>query len=349
MNAQYRIKKSKAMLRLVRPLEFSTNDLIYPIFIREDEKRYEIPSLKGQEYLSINDAVKTCEKIVELGIPGIMIFGVINSKDADGSVALQKDAFHTKIFRKIKSEFGDNLVLISNLCLCDFTKEEYCVYTEKGKILNEKTAKMLGKIAAIHAEAGADVIAPAAMAEGQIKHIRESLDEKGFNDAAIMTYIKTDSCLFQPFYKIMSKTETPRTSVDTSKFRIDIINDKMFMQKAGMEIDEGADIVIVKPALPNLDLILRLKQQYPTIPVAAYQVSGEYAMIKATAEQGLLEEEQILSESLSSIKRAGADMILTYHAMQIAQAMKGNKMVISDVNKKILDCQNIEIPPVTHC
>ena len=322
MNVTSRIKKSKQMLRLVRPFELSTSDLIYPIFVREDARRYEIASMKGQEYLSLDDAVKTCEKAIDLGVPGVMIFGVIKAKDADASVALQKDGFHTQVFRRLKSEFGDNLVLISNICLCDFTKDEYCVYTEKSKVLNEKTSEMLGKIAAVHAEAGADVIAPAAMADGQVRHIRTALDEGGFDDVAVMTYIKTNSCLFNPFYQTMTQSKTPRAGVDPTKFRIDPINDKMFMQKADLDIGEGADIVIVKPALPNLDLMLRIKQQYPTVPIAAYQVSGEYAMIESATEKGLLNKETVILETLNSMKRAGADMILTYHALEAAALLK---------------------------
>lgn len=322
MRLTTRIKKSKQMIRLVRPIELSANDLIYPIFIREDGKKFEIPSMKGQQYLSLNDAVKTCEKTIEFGLPAVMIFGVLKKKDADGLIALQKNGFHTKIFTKLKNEFGDNLVLISNICLCDYTKDEFCVYTENGKVLNEKTSEMLGKIAAVHAEAGADVIAPAAMADGQVRHIRSALDIEGFDDVAVMSYVKTDSCLFQPFFETMTLSKTPRAGVDSSKFRTDIINEKMYMQKVDLDISEGADMIIVKPALTNLDLILRTKQQYPTIPIAAYQVSGEYAMIKSVANEGLLNEETLLMETLNSIKRAGADMILTYHALQASKLLK---------------------------
>ncbi len=256
--------------------------------------------------------------------PGVMVFGVINCKDADGSVALNRDGFHPQVFRRLKREFGDNLVLISNICLCDFTREEYCVYSEKGKVLNQKTAKMLGKIAAVHAEAGADVIAPAAMADGQVISIKAALDAEGFDDVAVMSYLKTDSCLFQPFYQTMTQStaRTARAGVDSSKFRVDVINEKMFMQKANFEISQGADAVIVKPALPNLDLILRTRQQFPTVPIAAFQVSGEYAMIKTAAEKGLLNEDKVLMETLNSIKRAGADMIFTYHALQAATLLK---------------------------
>ena len=322
METTSRIKKSKQMLRLVRPIELSTSDLIYPIFVREDGKKFEIPSMVGQEYLALNDSVKICEKVIGLGIPAVMIFGVIGGKDENASVALQKEGFHAQIFRRLKKEFGDGLVLISNICLCDFTHDEYCVYSKNGRVLNEKTAKMLAQIALVHAEAGADVIAPAAMADGQVHHIRSALDKEGFEEVAIMSYLKTNSCLFQPFYKTMSQAGTPRTGLDAGKFRIDPLNEKMFLQKADLDIKEGADIVIVKPALPNLDLILRVKQMYPTTPIAAYQVSGEYAMIKVAAEKGLLNEEASIMETLQSIKRAGADMILTYYAMQGAQMLE---------------------------
>jgi porphobilinogen synthase len=311
---------------MARPFELSTSDLIYPIFVREDGKKFEIPSMKGQSYLSLDSAVKVCSEVIELGIPAVMVFGVLKEKDAEGSVALRKDAFHSKIFSRLKKEFGDSLVLISNVCLCDYTANESCVYTDDhGKVLNEKTAEMLGKIAVVHAEAGADVIAPAAMCDGQVRHIRTALDKAGLDDVAIMTYVKTDSCLFQPYFEAMTLAETPRRTVDPSKFRTDIINEKMFMQKVDLDISEGADMVIVKPALTNLDHILRVKEKYPTVPIAAYQVSGEYAMIKLLSEYAHVNEKVLLIETLSSIKRAGADMILTYHAIEAAKMLQKRK------------------------
>jgi porphobilinogen synthase len=309
------------MIRLVRPLELTTSDLIYPVFVREDGKKFEIPSMKGQSYVSLADAPKACRQAMDLGIPAVMVYGVLKRKDADASIALQKNGFHSQIFKKLKKEFGDDLVLISNVCLCDYTTEEYCVYSEKGKVLNEKTAEMLGKIGLAHAEAGADVIAPAAMCDGQVAHIRSALDAQGLDDVSVMTYVKTDSCLFEPFFEAMSLRKTPRRGIDSSKFRTDIINEKMFMQKVDLDISEGADIVIVKPALTNLDLIVAVKQRYPSIPIAAYQVSGEYAMIKLLSEQGLVNESTLLMETLQSIKRAGADMILTYYAIEAARLL----------------------------
>jgi porphobilinogen synthase len=311
------------MIRLVRPQELTANSLIYPIFVREDSRKFGIPSMKGQNYLSLDTAVKICKQTVELDIPAVMIFGVLKKKDADGSIALKKNGFHAKIFTKLKKTLGDDLVLISNVCLCDYTAGEFCVYSEKDKVLNEKTAKMLGKIAAIHAEAGADVIAPAAMCDGQVKHIRMALDERGFDDVPVMTYVKTDSCLFEPFFEAMTVSATPRQGVDSSKFRTDIINDKMYMRKVELDVSEGADMVIVKPAITNLDLISKVKEKYPTIPIAAYQVSGEYAMIKALAESSDIQENKLFMENLCSIKRAGADMILTYHAFETAKLLKG--------------------------
>jgi porphobilinogen synthase len=318
MNLTTRLKASKSMIRLVRPFESSTSDLIYPIFVREDGRKFEIPSMKGQEYLSLEDAVSKCRQVVELGVPAVMVFGVIKGKDSDASVALQKNGFHSQIFSRLKKEFGDKLLLISNLCLCDFTKDEYCVYSEKGRVLNEKTAAMLAKIALIHAEAGADVIAPAAMADGQVMHIRSALDNAGLESVSVMSYIKIDSCLFQPFYVAMSQSETPRVGIDSSKFRVDAANEKMFMQKVELDISEGADMIIVKPALTNLDLISKVKQTYPNIPIAAYQVSGEYAMIKLLCEHSHMNEMTLIMETLNSIKRAGADMTITYNAMDVA-------------------------------
>jgi porphobilinogen synthase len=308
---------------MVRPCELTSNNLIYPIFVREDGKKFEIPSMKGQRYYSLKDCGEVCNEVVELGIPAVMVFGIVKRKNADGSVALKKNAFHTKIFSKLKNELSEDLLLISNVCLCDFTLNESCVYMEKGKVLNEKTAEMLGKIAVVHAEAGADVVAPAAMCDGQVRHIRAALDEEGFDDVAIMTYVKTDSCLFRPFFEAVTSAKTPRRGVDSSRFRTDIINEKMFMRKVDLDVSEGADMVIVKPALTNLDHIFRVKQKYPAVPIAAYQVSGEYAMIKLLSEHAHIDEKDLLLETLSSIKRAGADMILTYHALEAAKIIEG--------------------------
>jgi porphobilinogen synthase len=318
MRLTTRLKKSQQIIRMVRPFELTPTDLIYPIFVREDGRRYEIPSMKGQEYLSLRESITVCSKVVDLGIPAIMIFAVLERKDADGLSALDKSNFNLEIFRTLKREFNDKLVLISNVCLCTYTTDENCVYSENGKVLNEKTSRMLGKIAVAHAEAGADIVAPAAMADGQVKYMRLALDKNGFDDVPIMTYIKADSCLFQPFFSAVSSSTAPRTGVDSSKFRTDVINTKMFLSKIDLDIKEGADIVIIKPALTNLDIILLTKQKYPAIPIAAYQVSGEYAMLRAPG----VDEKLALLETVASIKRSGADMILTYDALHLCELWK---------------------------
>jgi porphobilinogen synthase len=315
VNLTTRIKKSKAMIRLVRPIEVNASNLIYPIFIREDGKSFGIPSIRGQNYLSLDGAVDVCHKAVELGIPAVMIFGVLKEKNEDGSIALHND-FHRRVFRRLKKELGEDLVLISNICLCEYTTQEFCVYSENGKVLNEKTAEMLAKIAVIHAKAGADVVAPSAMCDGQVRYMRSALDAAGLEDVPVMSYFKTDTCLFQPFFEAITLSDAPRVGVDSSKFRADIINEKMFMQKVDLDVSEGADMLIVKPALTNLDLILRVKQKYPTLPLAAYQVSGEYAMINLLAEHAHVNQDAFLMETLSSIRRAGADMILSYYALE---------------------------------
>lgn len=322
MRLTTRVKRSKQMIRLVRPFELTASDLVYPIFVREDGKEFEIPSMSGQRYLSLDGACRVCEEVADLGIPAVIIFGILKEKNADGSVALEKDNFHLKVFERLREELGNKLVLISNVCLCDYTIDECCVYSEGGKVLNEKTAVMLGKISVAHAEAGADVVAPAAMADGQVKHIREALDEVGFDDVSIMSYIKSDSVLFQPFFEAVSTSSKPRVGVDSSKFRTDAINRKMFVQKLRLDIQEGADMVIIKPALTNLDIIRLTNEMFPEIPVAAFQVSGEYAMIKALSKYYHVDENRFLFETLSSIKRPGADIILTYYALDIAKAMK---------------------------
>lgn len=322
MRLTTRTKRSRQTIRLVRPMELAPNDFVYPIFLREDGKRHEIPSMKGQKYLSLKDAAEVCHRTAELGIPAVMIFAVLNKRNKDGTVGLREGNFNSEIFRHLKKELDDQLVLISNVCMCTYTTEEYCVYSERGKVLHDKTAKMLAKISVAHAEAGADMIAPSAMADGQVKEIRNALDDNGFDDIPIMSYIKSNSLLFQPFFEAVTTSKTPRTGVDSSKFRADYINTKMFLQKLKLDIGEGADIVIIKPAITNLDIIKLAAETFPETSISAFQVSGEYAFIKSLSKNYKLDENKLLMEMLYSIKRAGADSILTYHALQAAEFLR---------------------------
>lgn len=314
-----RLKKSRQIIRMVRPFDLSPSDLIYPIFVREDGKTVEIPSLEGQKYLSLKNCAQACKEVVALGIPAVMVFSVLKERNADGSVALRKDNFDIKVFSKLKKEFQDELVLISNVCLCTYTSSETCVYSEKGKVLNEKSAKMLGKISVAHAQAGADIVAPSAMIDGQVKHIRAALDECGLEDIPVMSYIKSDTLLFKPFFKAISDTKTPRVGINSSKFRTDPINPGMFLRKISLDIEEGADLVIIKPAITNLDIIRLTAEKFPDIPIAAYQVSGEFAMIKLFSKQYGIDEKDLFLEMLWSIKRAGASTVLTYYALKGAR------------------------------
>jgi porphobilinogen synthase len=317
-----RLKKCKQMIRMARPFDLSPSDLIYPIFVREDGKTSGIPSIEGERYFSLKDCTKAGKEAIKLGIPALMVFSILKRRNPDGSVALRKDNFDIKVFKRLKNEFKDDLVIISNVCLCTYTSSETCVYSEQGKVLNEKTAEMLGKISVAHAKAGADVVAPSAMVDGQVRHIRKALDEFEFDDIPIMSYIKSDTLLFKPFFRAISSSRKPRVGVDSSKFRTDPINEKMFLQKISLDINEGADMVIIKPAITNLDVIRMTAEMFPEIPIAAYQVSGEYAMIKSLSQQYGLSENGLLFEMLYSIKRAGASTILSYHAVQAANFLK---------------------------
>ena len=321
-NNSNKIRKSSSLIKLARDTNLSVDDLILPIFIREDNQTIEIPAMHGQHYLSLDSAIDKCKEAYQLGIPGIMVFNVLKDRDDDASIALKKSNFEEKVFKRLKDEVGDKLTVISNVCLCTYTKDEYCFYSSDGKILNQKTAEMLGKISVLHANAGADVIAPAAMVDGQVKSIRESLNDNGHDNVPIMTYIKTNSSLFDPFYNAMSDSTCSRNDVAPSMTRIDALSEKMFLQKLNSEIEEGADIVIIKPALPNLDLIRLAKETHPEVYLSTYQVSGEYVMIKSTSESGQLIESKVVMETLSSMKRAGADMILTYFALDVAKMLR---------------------------
>jgi len=311
---------------MVRPFDLSPSDFIYPIFVREDGKTTSIPSVEGERYYSLKDCIEAGKKAIELGIPSVMVFSILKKRNVNGSVALRKDNFDIKVFKRLDDEFGDKLVVISNICLCTYTTNEICVYSKDGKVLNEETAEMLGKISVAHAEAGADVVAPSAMIDGQVRHIREALDKRGLDDVPIMSYVKSDSLLFKPYFQAISTSKKPRAGIDSSKFRTDPINEGMFLQKISLDIEEGADMVIIKPAITNLDIIRLTAETFPETPIAAYQVSGEYAMIKSLSQRYSIEENDLLFEMLYSIKRAGANTVLTYYARQIASFLKSPRL-----------------------
>ena len=221
----------------------------------------------------------------------------------------------------LRKEFGDSLLLISNICLCDYRKSGSCIYENGGTVLVDKTAEMLAKISLVHVQAGAHIVAPAAMVDGQVKATRELLDKYEYNQIPIMSYIKTNSNLFEPYFRVMDGSSTNTRNNDSYRFRIDPMNRQLFFKKVNVDVEEGVDIILIKPALFNLDFIYEMRQQFAT-PIAAYHVSGEYSMLQAAAQLGYLDENEVLLEMLKCIKRAGASMILTYYAREAGELMK---------------------------
>lgn len=320
MQSMHRLKRTKHLIRITRFSELVPGNFVYPLFITERKQKSAIPALPGQYYHTVESAISACNEIHDSGIPAIMIFGLMERRNNNGSVALEKSNFGLEIFKRLKREFGDDLVLISNVCLCMYTEDESCAYHDRNKILCEETGEMLGKISVAHAEAGADMIAPAAMVDGQVRHIRRALDSNGFDEIPVMPYIKADSCLYEPFFEATSKRRRKEheSNLDTAKLWIDPMNQKMFARKIELDIKEGADALIIKPAAFYLDIVKHVKETY-NIAIAAYQVSGEYMMIKSASNMGCIDETKAVLESLRSIKRAGADMIITYYALEAAK------------------------------
>ncbi len=315
-----RLRKNEKIRSLVRETKISLDDLIYPIFVKEDiEGREPIKSMPGQYRLSVKEAVKEAEEIVDLGIPGIIIFGIPKNKDEIASSAYSSSGIVQKTVREIKKEFGDDLIVITDVCLCEYTSHGHCGIVEDGKILNDPTLKILAKIAVSHAEAGADIVAPSDMMDGRVGAIREALDEAGYEDVIIMSYsAKYASSFYSPF---RDAAYSAPAFGDRKSYQMDPANFREALEEVYLDIQEGADIVMVKPALAYLDIIHAVKWEF-NVPVAAYNVSGEYSLVKAAAEKGYVDEKSLVLEILTSIKRAGADIILTYHAKDVAKWLR---------------------------
>lgn len=308
--------------KMVSETQLAIDDLIYPIFVDERaEKAMPITSMPGQFRLPLNALKKEVGEIVELGIPAIILFGIPKKKDEQGSEAYNSRGIVQSATRFIKQNFGDKILIITDLCLCEYTSHGHCgIVNEKTKaILNDPTLEILGKIAVSQAEAGADVIAPSGMMDGMVRAIRSALDDAGFKDTIIMSYAaKYHSNFYSPFREA---AESGYAFGDRSTYQMDFANSDEALREVALDLEEGADIVMVKPALAYLDIIYRVKQEFK-VPVAAYNVSGEYSMIKAAGEKGWLKEQAIMLEVLTAIKRAGADMILTYFAREIARILR---------------------------
>ncbi len=316
-----RLRKGK-IRNLVRETTLSVDDLVQPIFVNETiDSAVEIPSMPGIYNIPLSEVVNEAKEIAELGIPAVLIFGVPAFKDAEGSSAYGETDVVQEAVRRIKAELGDELVVITDVCMCEYTSHGHCgiVDFETKEILNDPTIEVIGKIAVSHAEAGADMVAPSCMMDGMVEAIRHALDTNGFENIPIMSYAaKYHSCFYGPFREA---AESGYSFGDRSTYQMDPANSDEAIREVTLDVAEGADIIIVKPALPYLDIVYRVKTDYG-MPTAAYNVSGEYSIIKAAAANGWLDEKKAIYESLISIKRAGADIIITYFAKDAARMLK---------------------------
>ena len=306
-----RLRVSETMRRMVRETELSVNDLIYPVFVMPGEGlREEIPSMPGCFRMSVDELCREASEVRDLGIPGILLFGLPESKDELGSGAYDPDGIVQRAVRAVKSSVGD-LLVITDVCMCEYTSHGHCGIVSGDRVQNDRTLLLLAKTALSHAQAGADIVAPSDMMDARVSAIRDSLDEGGFEDTAIMAYsAKYASAFYGPFREA---AECAPQFGDRKAYQMDPANAREALKEVALDIEEGADIVMVKPALSYMDIIRRVKDA-TDIPVAAYNVSGEYSMVKAAAQNGWIDEQKVVLEILTSLKRAGADIILTYHA-----------------------------------
>lgn len=311
-----RLRYNPIVRDLVRETTLIKDDLIYPMFVIHGENiKNEIKSMPGVFQFSIENLVEECKELVQLGIKAIILFGIPEHKDEQGSDAYSETGIIQRAIRAIKSEIKD-LLVITDVCLCEYTSHGHCGLLNGKEILNDETVTLLAKEAVSHAEAGADMIAPSDMMDGRIAAIRKALDYKGFQNIPIMSYaVKYSSGYYGPF---RDAADSAPAFGDRRSHQMDIANGFEAVREAESDIEEGADIIMVKPAGAYLDIIKAVKDKFQ-MPTAAYQVSGEYSMIKAAGKLDWIDEERVMIESLIGIKRAGADMILTYFAKDVAK------------------------------
>ena len=308
-------------LNLIKETRLSVDDLILPLFVDEKiagRNKNPISAMPGQYRFSIEAAVNEVLDARSLGIKSVLLFGIPTRKDAVGSEAFNDEGVIQRAVRALKKEVRD-VIIITDLCLCEYTSHGHCGLIEDGRVANDPTLDVLGKIAVSQAEAGADMVAPSGMMDGMVKAIRAELDEEGFSDTAIMSYAaKYNSALYGPFREA---ADSGYQFGDRSGYQMDCSNAREALREVELDIREGADIVMVKPAIFYLDIISRVRAQF-NVPLAAYNVSGEYSMIAAASEKRYLNREEVVMEGLTAIKRAGADLIITYFAKDIAQFLK---------------------------
>ena len=314
-----RLRESALLRKMVRETRLDVGHLIYPLFaVHGRGIREPIPSMPGQCRLSVDELVKEAKDVAGMRIPAVLLFGLPNAKDPRGSEAYAEDGIVQQAIRAVKDTIPD-LLVITDVCLCQYTSHGHCGVVEDGRVKNDPTLDLLARTAVSHVEAGADMVAPSDMMDGRVAAMREALDEGGFQETPIMAYsAKYASSFYGPF---RDAAESAPQFGDRRSYQMDPGNAIEALREVGLDVDEGADIVMIKPALPYLDVIARVKGEFG-LPVAAYSVSGEYAMIKAAGRLGWLDEERAMMEALLAIRRAGADLVITYFAKDVARLLE---------------------------
>ncbi len=315
-----RLRRTERLRAMVRETSLEPADLIAPLFVTFKEGRHPVGSMPGVEQTSVDATAEEAARLESVGVGAVLLFGIPASKDARGSSAYAADGEVQRAVRAIKERAKD-LVVITDVCLCEYTDHGHCgLLTPEGEVHNDSTLELLARMAVSHAEAGADILAPSDMMDGRVAAIRQALDAKGFTHTPIMSYaVKYASAFYGPFREA---AESAPQFGDRRGYQMDPGNVDEGLREARLDIEEGADIIMVKPALPYLDVIYRVKQE-TGYPLAAYHVSGEYSMIKAAAERGWIDEARVMVEAVQSIRRAGADLVITYYAGELAKQLGG--------------------------
>lgn len=315
-----RLRATHKFRDMVRETSLSVNDFIYPLFVKEGiDEPEEIVSMPGQFQYPLKDIVEAAKETQALGIPAVMIFGIPELKDEKATSALDEKGITQKAIKAIKEALGDSLMVIGDVCLCEYMSHGHCGIVENNQILNDITLELYGRVAVTYAKAGADMVAPSGMMDGQVGAIRYALDQAGYTNIPIMAYsAKQSSNFYGPF---RDAAESAPSFGDRRGYQMDFANKEEAIRETLLDIQEGADIIMVKPALAYLDIIKSVRDEF-RMPTAAYNVSGEYSMVKAGAANGWIDEKKIALEILTAIKRAGAQMIITYHAKDAAKWLK---------------------------
>jgi porphobilinogen synthase len=311
-----RLRATPALRSLIRETELTPRDFVLPLFVRPGKGvKKPIGSMPGHSQYSVDEAVKAAGEAVRLGVPAVILFGIPDKKDAKASGAYAADGIVQRAAKAIK-ERHPNLVLIADLCFCEYTDHGHCGIVKGGKVLNDPTLELAAKTAVSQARAGFDIMAPSGMMDGQVGAMRRALDRAGFSGTPILAYAaKYASAFYGPFREA---AESPPSFGDRSTYQMDPANFREALREVALDVEEGADMLMVKPALPYLDVLKAVKERFG-LPTSAYQVSGEFAMIKAAAKNGWIDERKVALEALTSIKRAGADFILTYYALEASR------------------------------